>query len=161
MMIFSIWYEEKQVGECSANDLKAELQNLHGSFDCPDSLDDFSQDVWLRIERNTDTQAPPTWEEYLEEKFPLPDDRRLTVGRICLEIPESWGYTAPEVVGIDNDGDDIYVAAPWFGLFHKGCCSFESVHNPSFWVDLAHGNESENCLEFVDNCVIEWLDPFV
>lgn len=133
--------------------IEADLEQIYGSIrDCPDTFREWVEAITLEpvcealsmadaLSAEVEDEAP-TWEEWLQERFPLPNDRNLTMGRISHE------------------------------RFGCGDCNRVQAHSPDFWQHLRQRNDenlwSENgphpdditVIDFVEQCSIEWYDPF-
>lgn len=134
--------------------IENDLEQIYDKLEyCPDTFREWVEDITLEpvcedlsmadaLSAEAEDETP-TWEEWLEDRFPLPSDRNLAMGRISHE---------------------------WFGC---GDCNRVQAHSPDFWQHLRHINDenlwSENgpdpdditVLNFVEQCTIEWFDPFI
>jgi hypothetical protein len=137
-----------------SNSIEADLEQIYDNLEyCPDSFREWVEGVTLEpvcealsmadaLNAEAEDEAP-TWEEWLKERFPLPSDRKLTMGRINHE------------------------------LFGCGDCNRVQAHSPDFWQHLRQNNDENlwseggthpddiTVLDFVELCTIEWYDPFV
>jgi hypothetical protein len=133
--------------------IESDLGTIYSQLeDCLDTFDEWINRISLEpffdeSFGETETEAAqledPTWDKWLQERFPLPSDRNLTMGRISHE------------------------------LFGCGDCNRVQAHSPDFWQCLRHNSDeylwSESgphpdeitVLDFVELCTIEWYDPFV
>jgi hypothetical protein len=97
-----------------SNSIEADLEQIYDNLEyCPDSFREWVEGVTLEpvcealsmadaLNAEAEDEAP-TWEEWLKERFPLPSDRKLTMGRINHE------------------------------LFGCGDCNRVQAHSPNFW----------------------------
>lgn len=159
--------------------IESDLEQIYDNLEfCPDPFREWVEAITLEpvcealsmaAALNAEIEGEvPTWEEWLKDRFPLPSDRNLTMGRITLYIPESWNVECSEVTEIFNEKDewikDEYTDSTLFGSFGMGNCNRIQVHSPDFWMRLSKSSSPghhESTVTFVEQCTIEWHDPFV
>jgi hypothetical protein len=159
--------------------IESDLEEIYDALEyCPDTFREWVQNITLEpvcealsmaeaLGAESIEEDETTWEEWLQERFPLPSNRNLTMGRITLNIPESWNIQCAEKTEIlDENGGwlkDEYEDSILSGAFGMGSGNRVQVHSPDFWLNLAQITDiehNESAVSFVKQCTIEWYDPF-
>jgi hypothetical protein len=162
-----------------SHSIESDLEEIYDALECcPDTFREWVQCITLEpvcealsmaeaLGAELIEEDETTWEEWLQERFPLPANRNLTMGEITLVIPESWNIqcSAKNEILDENGGwiRDEYEDSILSGNFGMGSCNRVQVHSPDFWMRLSRSTtpeHDESTVTFVEQCTIEWYDPF-